>query len=136
MRGRCWGVLLGLAASLAAALASGCREDSLPIADSKGRQVEAGRRIFEAKCASCHNKNGDGKTITAGRFPYANLIDGKWRSDGSPAAIERQVRKGRDPMPRFEGRLTDEEIREVVAYVVQLSRSGSEGRRQAGGDPK
>ncbi len=111
--------------ALAAALGAACREDSLPIADSKGREVEAGRRIYLAKCASCHNKNGDGNTITAGRFPYANLVDGKWRSDGSPAAIERQVRKGHDPMPRFEGKLTNEEIRDVVAYVADLSHAGA-----------
>jgi cytochrome c6 len=127
MLGRCRIAVLGLVAALAALVVSRCREDSLPIADSKGREVEAGRRIYEAKCASCHNKNGDGKTITAGRFPYANLIDGKWRSDGSRAAIENQVRRGHDPMPRFEGKLTDEEIREVVAYVFQLSRGSAGG---------
>ena len=83
----------------------------------------AGRRIFERKCASCHAPNGDGKTIVAGHFPYANLIDGKWRSDGSAAAIEHQIRDGKDPMPKFEGKLTDEEIRQTVAYVQALSRA-------------
>ena len=130
MRWRCRLLLLFLLAAFAA-----CREDSLPVADPKNRELQAGRRIYEQKCVSCHNKNGDGRTITAGRFPYANLIDGKWRSDGSRDAIERQVRKGRDPMPKFEGKLTDEEIREVVAYVVELSKSGGkgEGRTAKGG---
>ena len=113
-----------------------CRNSSLPIADPRQRDLEAGRRIYEQKCASCHNKNGDGKTVTAGRFPYANLIDGKWRSDGSPAAIERQVRKGHDPMPKFEGKLTDEEIRQVVAYVVELSRGRTGDLARAGGERK
>ena len=98
-----------------------CREDRLPVAETRSQEVLAGRRIFERKCASCHNTNGDGKTITAGRFPYANLIDGIWRSDGSAEAIERQIRRGRDPMPKFEGKLTDEEIRQTVAYVLELS---------------
>ena len=99
-----------------------CREDRLPVAETRSAEVLAGRRIFERKCASCHNTNGDGKTITASRFPYANLIDGIWRSDGSAEAIERQIRRGRDPMPKFEGKLTDEEIRQTVAYVLELSR--------------
>ncbi len=65
---------------------------------------------------------GDGKTVTANRFPYANLIDQKWRSDGSPGAIEKQIRKGHDPMPSFQGKLTDQEIRDTTAYVIELSR--------------
>ena len=92
------------------------------MADAAHRDSAAGQRIFLRKCASCHNANGDGKTITASRFRYANLIDGIWRADGSPEAIERQIRRGRDPMPKFEGKLTDEQIRQTVAFVVELSR--------------
>jgi mono/diheme cytochrome c family protein len=102
-----------------------CRRSALPEVASADRDAAAGRRIFERKCASCHNVNGDGKTIVAGHLPYASLIDGVWRSDGSPAAIEKQVREGHDPMPKFQGKLTDEEIRQVVAYVGALSRSAA-----------
>jgi mono/diheme cytochrome c family protein len=123
-----------LALSLAAAC---CRDRELPVADARASDLAAGQRIFQRKCASCHNTNGDGKTITAGRFPYANLIDGVWRSDGSAGAIERQIRQGHDPMPKFEGKLTDEEIRQTVTYVLELSRSGAGGERRKakGGRP-
>ena len=116
-------------AVLALAAAS-CRERPLPEADARARDLAAGQRIFERKCASCHNSNGDGKTITAGRFPYANLLDGVWRSDGSAAAIERQIREGHDPMPKFEGKLTDEEIRQTVTYVRELSRRKADGAKR------
>jgi mono/diheme cytochrome c family protein len=118
-----------LLAILALAAAS-CRERPLPEADARTRDLAAGQRIFERKCASCHNTNGDGKTVTAGRFPYANLVDGVWRSDGSDAAIERQIRQGRDPMPKFEGKLTDEEIRQTVTYVRDLSRRKPDGAKR------
>jgi mono/diheme cytochrome c family protein len=113
---------------LAALIVSGCRGKSLPVAETQSRELAAGRRIFQRKCASCHNTNGDGKTVTAGRYPYANLIDGKWRSDGSAQAIERQIRRGHDPMPKFEGKLTDEEIRQTVAYVLELAAGGKDKR--------
>jgi len=103
--------------------AFGCRENSLPEADARSRDVAAGRKIFDRKCASCHSSRGDGKTIVAGRFPYANLVDGIWRGDGSAASIERQIREGHDPMPKFQGKLTDEEIRQTVAYVLALSKA-------------
>lgn len=109
-----------------------CRRPGLPEAASADRDAAAGRRIFERKCASCHNTSGDGRTIVAGHLPYANLVDGVWRSDGSPSAIERQVRQGRDPMPKFQGKLTDEEIRQVVAYVESLPRLTSRAGAAAG----
>jgi mono/diheme cytochrome c family protein len=110
-----------------AALAIGCSEEALPEGDAHGGDLAAGRVIFQKKCARCHNGNGDGQTPVAGRFPYANLIDGVWRSDGSSEAIEKQIRQGRDPMPKFEGKLTDEQIRQTVEYVLELTG----GRREA-----
>jgi hypothetical protein len=40
-------------------------------------------------------------------------------------------------MPKFEGKLTDEEIRQTVSYVLELSRSRAEGERRTtnGGRP-
>jgi len=107
----------------------GCRDRRLPEGDARGGDLAAGRRIFERKCARCHSPRGDGKTVVAGRFPYANLIDGVWRSDGSSEAIENQIRRGHDPMPSFQGKLTDEEIRQTVVYVVELT-GGKRGPRR------
>jgi len=91
--------------------------------DGSNRDLMAGRMIYERRCASCHGVDGEGKTVTASRYKYANLIDGVWRSDGSQAALERQIRFGRDPMPRFEGKLTDEEIRQTAAFVLEMARA-------------
>jgi cytochrome c6 len=112
-----------------AVLAVGCSEEALPEADARGGDVAAGRVIFERKCARCHNGNGDGQTPVAGRFPYANLVDGVWRSDGTAEAIERQIRRGRDPMPSFEKKLTDEQIRQTVEYVLELTGGKRESSR-------
>jgi cytochrome c6 len=109
-------------------LLAACRRDPLPVGERGDRDEAAGRRIFERKCASCHNTNGDGDTITGSRFQYANLLDGVWRSDGSLAAIEQQVRVGHDPMPKFQGKLTDEEIRQVAAYVAELAHAAGARR--------
>jgi mono/diheme cytochrome c family protein len=126
---------LCLALLVLSALLPACYNAPLPEGGSADRDVVAGRRIFLRKCASCHNENGDGKTIVARHFPYANLRDGVWRSDGSPAAIERQIRLGHDPMPRFEGKLTDEEIRQTVVYVLELAAEAEKARDPGRGTP-
>ncbi len=111
-------LVLSIASTLSAI---GCGQGRLPEGDAHGGDLAAGRRIFESKCARCHSSKGDGKTVVAGRFPYANLIDGVWRSDGSAEAIEKQIRQGHDPMPSFQGKLTDEQIRQTVVYVRELT---------------
>ena len=100
-----------------------CGEGRLPEGDARGGDLAAGRRVYLDKCARCHSPTGDGKTVVAGRFPYANLVDRVWRTDGSAATIEKQIRHGRDPMPAFEKKLTDEQIRQSVAYVHELTGS-------------
>ena len=120
-------LLLVLAAALVPALTA-CRQRRLPEVDTSSQDLAAGRRVFERRCASCHNSNGDGDTITASRFPYANLIDDKWRGDGSQASIEKQVREGHDPMPKFEGKLTNEEIRQAAGYVLALAKASAKAR--------
>jgi cytochrome c6 len=124
----------GAAFSIALAFAAACRHEPLPEVARAERDAAAGRRIFERRCVSCHNTNGDGQTKVASRFPYANLRDGRWKSDGTLASIERQVRSGDDPMPAFAGKLTDEEIRQVATYVLALARAaGKGGAAGAGG---
>jgi mono/diheme cytochrome c family protein len=112
---------------LAVAASAACRDHRLPVVDGSNRDLAAGKIIYERKCASCHGPTGDGNTITASRHRFANLIDGVWRSDGSLEALERQIRFGRDPMPRFQGKLTDEEIRQTAAFVMELSRVAGAG---------
>jgi mono/diheme cytochrome c family protein len=108
-------------------LSAACYNAPLPEDARAERDEAAGRRIYMRKCASCHAADGDGKTIVAGHFPYANLVDGQWRNGGGAAAIELQIREGRDPMPKFEGKLTDEEIRQTTAYVEALARAAAPG---------
>jgi mono/diheme cytochrome c family protein len=120
---------------LALAAPAACRSKSLPVVDGSNRELAAGQMIYQRKCVSCHGESGDGKTVTGSRYPFANLIDGVWRSDGSPAALERQIRYGRDPMPRFEGKLTDEEIRQTAAFVLEMAQAARGGTPPAAGKP-
>lgn len=77
---------------------------------------EAGREVFEANCAMCHGQDASGMM---GMHPSLRGAVERLTLEG----VEVTVRNGRDtmpPMPAFEGRLTDQEIDEVIAYLDTL----------------
>lgn len=78
--------------------------------------VDAGRRVFESNCAMCHGSDAAGMM---GMHPSLRGAVDRLTREG----VEVTVRNGRDtdpPMPPFEGRLTDREIEQVIAYVSSL----------------
>lgn len=75
-----------------------------------------GREVFEANCAMCHGQDASG---LMGIHPSLRGAVERLTLEG----VEVTVRNGRDtnpPMPSFEGRLSEEEIGDVVAYLDTL----------------
>ncbi|MCC7539025.1 MAG: c-type cytochrome, partial [Deltaproteobacteria bacterium] len=94
--------------------------------------LERGARVYSAHCAACHGRRGDGRGSASAEVDPAprdfTLGVYKWRSTPSGALpterdLVRTVRVGAPgtSMPAFAGRLSDEEIRAVVARVRAFS---------------
>lgn len=84
-------------------------------AQSSGNQVD-GRDVFEADCAMCHGSDASGMM---GMHPSLRGALERLSLEG----VEATIRNGRDtnpPMPAFEGRLRDDEIADVIAYLDTL----------------
>jgi mono/diheme cytochrome c family protein len=75
-----------------------------------GGDLAAGEEIFLANCGTCHTLTAAGTSGTVG----PNLDD----SSFDQGAVEEQVAQGGGGMPPFEGRLSEEEIQNVAAFVV------------------
>ena len=74
----------------------------------------AGKQVFEtAGCKGCHTLADAGATGTVG----PNLDDAKPDKD----LVITRVTKGMGAMPPFAGQLTDQQIADVAAYVVQAT---------------
>jgi len=78
-----------------------------------------GKKLFEAKCASCHGKDGAGM----GTFPplWGKGKDGKWLSYNTGAGLSK-LNKGaawiQSNMPRGQGgTLSDQEAADIILYV-------------------
>ena len=71
----------------------------------------AGREVFAAEgCGNCHTFAAAGSTATIG--PNLDELTPDFAS-----SVE-QVRKGGEGMPAFQGILTEQEIADVVAFVI------------------
>jgi mono/diheme cytochrome c family protein len=76
--------------------------------------AENGKSVFaSAGCGGCHVLADAGSSGTIG----PNLDE---RQPSEEAAAE-QVRVGGNGMPAFEGRLSDQEIQDVAAYVASVA---------------
>jgi cytochrome c oxidase cbb3-type subunit 3 len=103
---KCWLVGVGLLIS------SLPFQAAVPAAD--------GAVIFKKNCMMCHG--ADGKGFPALRTP--NFTDPKWQSSTKDKEMRETIKNGKKGtmMPGFGGRLKDEEISAVVAYIRSLKK--------------
>jgi cytochrome c6 len=76
---------------------------------------------FKAKCAMCHGPDGSGKTPMGEKLSIRDLrsADVQKQSDAELAQI---VTKGKNKMPSYDGKLTKEQIDQLVAHVRELAK--------------
>ena len=80
------------------------------------------KTAFEAKCATCHGKDGRGKTFK-GKLTHArDMTDGQWQNDVTDERLFNSISNGRNKMPSFKKKLSEAQIDELVAYVRRFRR--------------
>ena len=104
------------------------------VAGARPEALADGQRLYDANCASCHGPRAQGAVKAGvaisiieqqgGKQP-PDLTDPAWDHGSTDAEIVTVVKKGipSGMMAPYEGRLSDVEIRNVVAYVRSLSAS-------------
>ena len=83
--------------------------------------AEDGATLYKAKCAACHGDDGlanspVGKAL--GAKPY-NAPDVLKLSNTDLTAI---IKNGKNKMPAFDGKLTDPQIKDIVAHIHTLQK--------------
>jgi cytochrome c6 len=92
---------------------------STPAAD-----FEHGGQLFSANCAACHM--GGGNVISASRTLSQRDLQAHLNeySDDHIEAIEHQIENGKNAMPSFVGKLSEQDIIDVAAYVELKAEKG------------
>jgi cytochrome c6 len=78
---------------------------------------DMGKQLYDKKCALCHSANGVAKPMAKGS---ANLNDPEWQKKATDEEIAKVTLEGKNKMPKFEGKLTPEEVQAIVAYIRTL----------------
>ncbi|MEL6383521.1 MAG: c-type cytochrome [Cyanobacteria bacterium J06626_18] len=79
-----------------------------------------GSQVFSANCAACHA--GGNNVVNAAKTLKIDALN--QYEMASVEAIKYQVTNGKNAMPAFKGRLTDEQIDSVAAYVLDQAEKG------------
>lgn len=80
----------------------------------------AGGKVFNANCAACHA--GGGNAINAAKTLKKDALTANGKD--TVEAIVTQVTNGKNAMPSFKGRLTEDQIQSVALYVLEKADKG------------
>lgn len=81
----------------------------------------SGGDTYKAKCLMCHGADGSGNT-PAGKALKAASFKDPTAVKGTDADLIGVVKNGKNKMPAYTGKLTDDQIKAVVAYVRTLQK--------------
>lgn len=79
-----------------------------------------GAQVFSANCAACHM--GGGNVVMANKTLKKEAL-AKYEMN-SIEKITTQVKNGKNAMPAFGNKLSDEQIENVATYVLEQSEKG------------
>jgi cytochrome c6 len=85
-----------------------------------GAQTDATAALFKAKCAVCHGETGDGNTPVGKGMKLRDLrsVEVQKQTDAQLTTI---TCCGKGKMPGYQGKLSDSQITQLVAYVRTLA---------------
>jgi cytochrome c6 len=78
-----------------------------------------GEKTYKAKCASCHGADGAGAT-PAGKATKARAFCSEEVQKETDEDWTTVIVKGKNKMPAYDKKLTDAEVKDVVAYIRGL----------------
>ncbi|MGD0962495.1 MAG: cytochrome c [Candidatus Acidiferrales bacterium] len=88
---------------------------------ASARAADDAAALYKTKCAACHGADGSGNTAMGKAFKLRDL-----GADPVQAQTDAQLiaitTDGKGKMPAYEGKLTDDQIKELVGYIRTLKK--------------
>jgi cytochrome c6 len=82
-----------------------------------------GAAVYKSKCAGCHSADGSGSGPAGKAMHLRDLgsADVQKQTDAELTAI---ITNGKGSMPGYKGKLTDDQIKQVVVFIRSLAKKG------------
>jgi cytochrome c6 len=93
----------------------------LALAMSTSAAAQDAAALYKAKCASCHAADGSGDTPVGKKMGVKSFSDPEVAKSTDAAWIE-ATKKGKNKMPAYDGKLTDDQIKDLVTFIRGLKK--------------
>ena len=80
-----------------------------------------GKKVYDSKCATCHGEDAKGDTKAGQMMKTPDLTTEPWKQGASVAELVKTLREGLGKMPKYEGKISDEDLKSVAEYAIKLS---------------
>ncbi len=80
--------------------------------------AQSGADLFKSKCAMCHGPDGAKENAAMGVKP----LTGADVQKATDAELTAAITNGKGKMPAYKGKLTDDQIKDLVKYVRSLKK--------------
>jgi cytochrome c6 len=88
---------------------------------SASTRADDAASTFKAKCAMCHGADGSGNTPAGKAMKARDFASPEVQSE-TDAQLTDIVTNGRNKMPAYKGKLTDDQIKGLIAYIRDLAK--------------
>jgi cytochrome c6 len=77
--------------------------------------------LFKAKCAACHGADGSGNTAVGKSMKIRDFHSADVQKQ-TDAQLSDMITTGKGAMPAYKGKLTDDQIKQLVGYIRELAK--------------
>jgi len=77
--------------------------------------------LYKTKCASCHGADGKGDTAMGKKMSVKAFSDPEVAKNSDQVWFD-ATKKGKGKMPAYDGKLTDDQIKELVKFMRSLAK--------------
>jgi cytochrome c6 len=78
--------------------------------------------LFKAKCAACHAADGSGNSATGKALATPDLRSEEVQKQTDAQLIDSIANGKGKKMPAYKGKLTDDQVKQLVGYIRELGK--------------